>query len=234
MQPTLFSDPIHQSLSELVMSFPAAQHVFAKHDLDYCCGGNHLLAEACLQKGLNPEVILQEIKSSYTQEGNFSLHVQDWTTGFLIDFIIENYHRYVRNSIPVLEGLLEKSCSVHAQENPSLLVIQMTFNNLAEELLSHMRKEELILFPALREYEETHGQSINPMVNLIKQPIVVMEDEHQIAGEYLKSIRTLSNNYRPPADACTTFKLTYQKLAEFDHDLINHIHLENNVLFKRI
>jgi regulator of cell morphogenesis and NO signaling len=233
MQTTITTDLIHQTLSELVVALPSAMQVFTKYDLDYCCGGKDTLELACLQKGLNPQEILTEIENTTERKGSIPLHVQDWSTGFLIDFIVENYHRYVRNSIPVLNELLVKVCSVHAEENPALLSIQTEFKGLADELLSHMQKEELILFPALREHEETHGQSTNPLISMIKQPIAVMEDEHQIAGDYLKVIRNLSNHYTPPADACPTFQLTYQKLAEFDQELINHIHLENNVLFKR-
>ncbi len=141
MQTATVNDLIHQSLSDLVLALPSARQVFIKYDLDYCCGGKLSLERACQQKGLKPEDILNEIENTKPDTGSLPLHVQDWSTVFLIDFIVENYHRYVRNSIPVVKELLEKVCSVHANENPALLSIQSDFNELAEELLNHMQKE---------------------------------------------------------------------------------------------
>ncbi len=234
MQTTIVPDAIHQSLGELVVSMPAAKQVFSKYDLDYCCGGNRSLEEACIQKGLQPLEILSEISKDTSVTGNFPLHVQSWSTGFLIDFIVENYHRYIRQSSPEILPLLEKVCLVHAEEYPYLLKVREAFAELSDELMSHMQKEELILFPALRDREEEGDASMNPMVSMIHHPVAAMEDEHEMAGNYLKTIRTLTNDYTAPADACPTFLLTYQKLSEFDVELINHIHLENNVLFKRV
>lgn len=234
MQTTIAPDAIHQTLGELVVSMPAAKQIFSKYDLDYCCGGKRSLEEACLQKGLQPLEILSEINNTSSGTGNFPLRVQGWSTGFLIDFIVENYHHYIRQSAPEILQLVEKVCLAHAEGHPYLLKVREAFTELSEELMSHMQKEELILFPALRDREEEGTESFNPIVSMIHHPIAAMEDEHEMAGNYLKTIRTLTNNYAPPLDACPTFILTYQKLSEFDVELINHIHLENNVLFKRV
>lgn len=226
------SDQVQQPLSDLVTAMPAAMQVFNKYDLDFCCDGKQTLWEACREKGLIPENILNEIESASIPKDSFPLHVQEWSTGFLIDFIIQNYHSYVRDSIPMLQELLEKVCAVHAMEYPFLLSVQIEFEELASELLTHMKKEEFVLFPALREREDDEAH--DSWANIIQQPIQAMEDEHQMAGDYLKFIRSLTNNYIPPADACPTFAMLYRKLAEFDQELINQIHLENNVLFKRV
>ncbi len=225
-------DQLHQSLSELVVSLPSARQVLDRYNLDFCCGGKQSLEEACQQQGLDPESILSEIQNTQPINGGLPLHVQNWSTGFLIDFIEQNYHRYVRESIPVLLELLDKISDVHGLERPELYNVRSEFNALAEELLSHMKKEEMILFPALREFEQ-NKKSNDPIVSMIDRPIAVMEEEHQLAGDILKFLRAQTNQYQVPPGACPTFTYAYQKLAEFDQELINHIHLENNVLFKR-
>lgn len=232
MQTTVITDFTRHPLSELVIELPSAIHVFNKYNLDFCCGGKQSLEEACLQKGLQPQQVLSEIETSSAMGGNFPLHVSDWSTSLLIDFIIENYHTYVRNSIPVVTELVERICLVHGTDYPFLIQVKEDFEALAEELLTHMHKEEVILFPALRELSEDNFD--NPIAKVIDRPVMAMEEEHELAGNYLKALRSLTNQYTPPAHACTTFRLAYQKLREFDHELINHIHLENNVLFKRV
>jgi iron-sulfur cluster repair di-iron protein len=232
MQIHTIEDFIHQPVSELVVAKPWAKQILNRYDLDFCCGGNLTLSEACLAKGLDASDVLNEIDHAQTTPENLPLRVQDWSTPFLIDFIEQNYHRYVRDAIPVLLELLDKVCLVHGVEHPELLQVKNEFGELAEELLSHMKKEEMILFPALRELDQ--NERANPIVMMIDRPIAAMEEEHQMAGDILKFLRVQTNRYTPPPEACPTFIFTYQKLAEFDQELVNHIHLENNVLFKRV
>lgn len=232
MQTTVVTDFTRHSLSELVIELPSAMQVFRKYDLDFCCGGKRSLEDACMQRGLQPRQILSEIENTTSIGENFPLHINQWSTGLLIDFIVENYHAYVRNSIPVVTELVDRICLVHGADYPFLLEVKEDFAALAEELLTHMHKEEIILFPALRELSE--GEARNPIAKMIDRPVMAMEEEHELAATYLRSIRSLTKDYTPPAHACTTFRLAYQKLQEFDRELINHIHLENNVLFKRV
>ncbi|MBS1542151.1 MAG: iron-sulfur cluster repair di-iron protein, partial [Bacteroidetes bacterium] len=224
---------IQQSLSEIVLRNPAARVIFDKYNLDYCCGGQQALADAAVTLGLEPETIWSEIEILPVSSDAMALRYHDWTMSLLIDFIEQNYHQYVRKSIPLLSELLSKVASVHGEQHPELLSIQSEFEVLASDLLSHMKKEELVLFPALRELEQTGGQTDHPIAVMIEHPIAAMEHEHDIAGDLLKSIREYSNHYQVPADGCVTYQLTSRKLEEFDRELVNHIHLENNVLFKK-
>jgi regulator of cell morphogenesis and NO signaling len=161
------------------------------------------------------------------------LRPETWSSSFLVDFIVQNHHRFVRNAIPELQPFLDRVCEAHGNDCPELLHIREHFNDLADELTSHMEKEELVLFPAIKRLE-AHNNEDHPLAATIQAPVGAMEHEHMIAGDLIKNIRALSNNYTPPEFACPTFKITFKKLQEFDNDLMKHIHLENNILFERI
>lgn len=151
----------------------------------------------------------------------------------LIDFIIQNHHSYVTSAIPEIQALLDKVCVAHSNDRFELLTVREDFLDLAEELTSHMKKEEFVLFPAIKRLEsQTHDD--HPLASAIQTPISAMEHEHTVAGDLIKHIRLNTNNYTPPDFACPTFRITYKKLQEFDQDLMRHIHLENNILFERM
>ena len=219
-----------QTVAELAIAHPAALSVFTRYNIDYCCGGDRSLEDACLRVGLNPEKVLQEILGASPHHSSVPPRIEQWRASLLVDYIVGNHHEYVRNAIPEIEALLEKVCAAHGEDNLELLNIQQDFNDLAAELLDHMTKEELALFPALKRLEAS-GNGGHPLADNIKAPIAMMEHEHRIAGDLMKSIRILSNHYTAPEFACPTFRITYQKLREFDDDLMTHVHLENNILF---
>lgn len=220
------------TVAELAISQPGALSVFTKYNIDYCCGGNRSLEEACLRVGLNPENIKQEILNAPTQSNTIPTRAEQWSAAFLADYIVQNHHEYVKNAIPELEALLEKVCNAHGDGNIELMNIQQDFRDLSEELLNHMNKEEYALFPAIKRLEANNDPD-HPLVDTLKAPIEVMEHEHVSAGDLMKSIRKLSNNYQVPEYACPTYKATYQRLKEFDNDLMTHVHLENNILFRK-
>jgi len=224
------------TMADAVLYFPQAADIFKKYDLDYCCGGKMLFETACRNAHLDPQKIWTEIQQAplKRQSGN-QLNFENWNSSVLVDFIVQHHHEYVRESIPRIRELLEKVSQVHRDTNPELLLIRNEFDELAEELLGHLPKEEQILFPAIKRIE---GQpivsvesEISPMA--LSMPIKVMEDEHEDAGTLIKSIRSRTNHYALPAYACPTYQLTLTMLEEFDNDLMQHIHLENNILFPR-
>ena len=232
------STPINNTLegnaptvAQLAIEQPGALAVFTKYNIDYCCGGHRSLEEACNRIGLDPEKVRTEIYQTST-ESTEAWHPERWSSTLLVDFIVETHHNFVRKAIPELEALLDKVCDRHGNDCLELLHIRESFLDLSEELTSHMEKEERILFPAIKRLDAQKGQG-NPMEHMIQGPIFAMEDEHEVAGELVKQIRSLSNNYTPPDFACPTFRITFQKLKEFDVDLMRHIHLENNILFER-
>lgn len=221
-----------QTVAELAITHPAALSVFTRYNIDYCCGGNRSLEEACHRVGLNPEKIRQEIFNAPVQQSSVPSRVEQWSASLLADYIVQNHHAYVRTAIPEIEALLEKVCAAHGEDNIELLNIQQDFYDLAEELLNHMSKEEMAVFPALKRLEAS-GYSEHPLAGTLKTPISMMEHEHTIAGDLMKSIRNLSNHYSVPEFACPTYRITYKKLKEFDDDLMTHVHLENNILFPK-
>ena len=164
---------------------------------------------------------------------------RDWNTGELgelIQHIVSTHHNYVKSEVPRLESLIAKVCGVHGKNHPELLKVQSVFRALGAELSTHMMKEENILFPYIARMEESlrSGRgSIRPPFGSVENPIHMMVMEHDSAGDALRELRNLTNDYAPPADACISYQTLYRALGEFEADLHQHIHLENNILFPR-
>jgi regulator of cell morphogenesis and NO signaling len=228
------TNTLHSNLTvaDLAISQPGALSVFTKYNIDYCCGGNRSLEEACIRKGLNPERIKEEIFNTTTESSPISMRADLWSASFLADYIVQNHHQYIRVALPEIQALLEKVCQAHGEDSLNLLTIQQDFSDLAEELLDHMSKEETTWFPAIK-HLEAMSNARNAPADSLRIPIETMEHEHVIVGDLMKSIRRLSDNYTAPEFACTTYRVTFQKLKEFEQDLMTHVHLENNILFRK-
>ncbi len=154
----------------------------------------------------------------------------------LVDHIVSQHHRYIREMAPVITGWLDKLATKHGGRHPELVDVRTTFGDLRDELFTHLMKEENILFPFIADLAAARRAGTRlpaGFVGAIAHPIDVMESDHQLAGDLLARLRTLTNRYQPPADACTTYRLCYAELEHFERDLHRHIHLENNVLFPR-
>jgi regulator of cell morphogenesis and NO signaling len=220
------------SVADVALTFPHSLEILKKYDLDYCCGGKKRFAKVCEAAGLDPGLVWMEIEQEQANRGaDQRMQFDTWDAALLVNFIVQHHHHYVRNSIPQIQQLVDKVCKVHGADSPILLAVRDNFNELADELLLHMEKEEKILFPAILNVTKSKGSL--PEINL-DTPIAVMEHEHDSAGHFVKTIRSLTGNYTPPPHACPTFKMTYIMLNQFDDDLMQHIHLENNILFPRV
>lgn len=222
-----------QTVAQLAVEHRGALAVFTKYDIDYCCGGHRTLEEACMRIGLDPEMIREEIFRSMDESTGFPLRPQNWSSSFLIDFIIQNHHVYTRQALNDIVPFLDKVCDAHGSEHEELFNIREFFIDLTEELLNHMDREEMVLFPAIKHLEK-QDTGDHPLMPALQPSLQAMEHDHTVAGDLVKRIRTLSKNYVPPEYACPTFRITYQKLSEIDADLMQHIHLENNILFPRL
>ncbi|MBX7124139.1 MAG: iron-sulfur cluster repair di-iron protein [Cyclobacteriaceae bacterium] len=221
---------------DIALHIPEAIEILNRHNLDYCCNGQQSFLTACANALVNPDKVWLEIIEAQTMPvNNHRMKFATWPTTFLIDFICEHHHNYVRTTIPRLRELLAKVHAVHNLENPELTEVRAIFDALADELLAHLPKEEMVLFPAIRSMIEHDALSENnPAAFGLQAPLHVMEHEHESAGDLIKSLRELTNNYTPPAGACPTYQAAYQLLKQFDEDLIQHIHLENNILFPKV
>ncbi len=229
-------DKATATVAEIALHFPQAIEILNKYNLDYCCIGKKCFEDVCNSHNLDSDQIWSELLASNTNAGiDKHIRFETWDLALLIDFILQNHHKYVRESIPEIRELIDKVCKVHGNEEPALLKIRKDFNDLADELLAHMPKEEEILFPAIERLMKQKNGFIkgSTYLNNLNAPILVMEHEHKSAGDLIKSIRSLTNNYKPPAFACPTYQITYKMLQEFDNDLMQHIHLENNILFPK-
>lgn len=215
------------SVTEVALKYPHALEVFNKYHIDYCCGGQLSFQSACEKSGVASNLVWEQIVKGDTTEG-LSNNFKKWSPALLVDYIIDQYHGYIKASIPLLKELLKKVSEEHSREHPELHEVRAQFILLSEELSQHLLKEERILFPAIKKREAT-SQTI-----ALDQPIAVMREEHEMAGDLLREIRRLTSNYMLPNDVCTTYRMTYNKLEAFDMDLMRHIHLENNILFEKV
>ena len=203
---------------------PLATRVFARHGIDYCCGGGRPLAEVCNEKGLNAESIVAEIEEELSTSGEALARWDNAPLDELIDHILEAYHVPLWEELPRLDAMARKVLAVHGDKEPEMLAdIVDVYAALKAELDQHMRKEEQILFPMIKAGQ---GAMAGPPVN-------VMHVEHESAGEALRRLRLLTNNYEVPACACNTWRALWHGLAALEKDLHEHIHLENNILFPR-
>lgn len=203
---------------------PLATRVFARHGIDYCCGGGRPLAEVCNEKGLNAASIVAEIEKELGTSGETLARWDDAPLDKLIDHILEAYHVPLWEELPRLDAMARKVLAVHGDKEPEMLAdIVDVYAALKAELDQHMKKEEQILFPMIRAGQ---GEMAGPPVN-------VMHVEHESAGEALRRLRLLTNNYEVPEGACNTWRALWHGLAALEKDLHEHIHLENNILFPR-
>jgi len=210
--------------------------LFSKYGIDFCCKGNRTIEEVCAKKNINPAKLEKEILSLLETKNDNAIDFKSWSPTLLIEYIIEKHHSYVEEKIPVLLQFLEKLCKVHGERHPELFEINSLFKMSAGDLTQHMKKEELILFPFIQKMVKAkkENQPIQePHFGTVENPIAMMKDEHSVEGERFDKIATLTDGFTPPEDACSTYKVTYQMLKEFEQDLHKHIHLENNILFPK-
>lgn len=226
---------MEKTLAEIVTEDIRSAIVFEEFGLDFCCKGNRALSDACADKKIDVQKIVNEL-TNLSDKSNGAQNVNEWKLDFLVDYIVNNHHQYVRRMIPVISLHTDKVASVHGQNHPETLQIADLFLAVRYELEGHMMKEERVLFPQIRQMvlnQKDNSQFLTPTFGTIQNPIRMMELEHTSAGDALSQIKKLSNNYAHPEDACNTFKALYSELKEFEEDLHKHIHLENNILFPK-
>ncbi|MEK6481343.1 iron-sulfur cluster repair di-iron protein [Catalinimonas sp. 4WD22] len=220
--------PSSVSVGEVVNQYPQAAAVFNRLKIDYCCQGKRSFDAACREAGVDPEEVNKAIRQVQPEKQN--LRVNDWSLSMLCDFIVNNHHAYIRKKGPEVHLLAEKVSKVHGKQHPELIDIYHDFIELHEELLQHTRKEEEKLFPLIKALDQ---QALNITEAEIDNLLKELNEEHEDAGDEMKRIRSLTNDYETPDDACQSYKMLYQELAEFEEDLYAHVHLENNILFPK-
>ncbi|WP_431244797.1 iron-sulfur cluster repair di-iron protein [Flavobacterium sp. P21] len=210
--------------------------VFSKYNIDFCCKGNRTVTEVCEKQNINADALLENVLQVLQSENQGNIDFNSWPLDLLADYIEKTHHRYVEEKTNALLPFLDKLCKVHGASHPELFRINELFVGCAGELAQHMKKEELVLFPFVKRMvktKESDGILSQPTFGTVSNPIAMMMNEHDNEGERFRAIAELTNNYTPPADACTTYRVTFAMLKEFEADLHKHIHLENNILFPK-
>jgi regulator of cell morphogenesis and NO signaling len=228
--------PCEETLGALAARDLRKAQVFKAYGLDFCCGGKKTVKEACAEKGLDVTQVEQALQAADKLSSLRPLPYDDWSLDFLADYIVNTHHSYVRKTLPEIMAYAGKVMKVHGGQHPELVTIHYLVQQIDAELTDHLKKEELVLFPVIRQLvvaksntSPSEGTCIPPVQNTIS----LMEAEHEIAGKNLAAIRELSENYSLPEDACASYSLLYRMLQEFEEDLHLHIHLENNILFPK-
>ena len=210
--------------------------IFSKYGLDFCCGGKKTVKQACAEKGIDVTRVEHELQEVNKRPEGHALPFGDWSLDFLSDYIVNTHHSYVKKTLPELMQYAAKVADVHGKQHPELIKIRQLVEAINEELLSHMIKEEKLLFPFIKELVNAANNAVQTgeaHFGTIQNPISVMEAEHEMVGSCLAEIRSLSYDYALPADACASYTLLYKMLAAFEADLHIHVHLENNILFPK-
>ena len=227
-----------KTIRELALENMAAAKVFERLGIDYCCGGNHTLEQACLAANVPVDQVLKSLEETQLSSpaGSTDRNWQTEPLGDLVSHITNTHHKYTRDGIARLTPLLAKVCSVHGTNHPELLELRDIFSGLTQELAVHLMKEEKVLFPYIVRMEEAvieKAPILPPPFGTVQNPVAMMEHEHHSAGNALRAMREISHGYAAPSDACVSYQTLYKALAELEADLHQHIHLENNILFPR-
>jgi regulator of cell morphogenesis and NO signaling len=228
-------DP-NRTVRDFATEMPNATRIFEKLGIDYCCGGGKSLREACAQARIPLDEVLRTLEQGAPAQQPGKPDFAQAKLAELVDHIITKHHAYVQQEIPRIQQLAKKVLAVHGAHHPELARIQIAFQALSAELTSHMMKEEHVLFPYIAELEGavTQGRDVHtPPFGTVNNPVHMMEMEHESAGALLREIRAASAEYTAPPEACFSYKTLYSALQEFEADLHQHIHLENNILFPR-
>jgi regulator of cell morphogenesis and NO signaling len=212
-------------VGRIAAEHPLSTRVFARHGIDFCCGGGEPLAQVCEQKSLDSASILAEIETELNSTAERPERWDEAPLGDLVEHILHAYHKPLREELPRLEAMARRVLEVHRDKDPERLAeLANLAAALRADLESHMQKEEEILFPMVKKGEGFMADG----------PIAVMEDEHETTAGILRRVRELTDDYTVPAEACNTWRALWHGLAALESGLHMHIHLENNILFPRV
>ncbi|MFS8513495.1 MAG: iron-sulfur cluster repair di-iron protein [Planifilum fulgidum] len=223
-----------ETVGEVVAAFPGASNLMKKYKIDFCCGGSRPLSEALRQKGIDEKKFLEELNRLHQQALEKQQQNVDWRNAplcDLIDHIVQKHHAYLLEELPLLSQFVTKIFRVHGAAHPELAQLHRLFHQMKTDLEQHLVEEEEKVFPLIKEAERAGTREAFQKAS---ETLAKLEDDHSAAGELLREMREITDDYRLPEGACRTYTLTFRKLEELEADMFQHIHLENNVLFPRV
>ncbi len=224
-----------KTVADMVTENIKAAHIFKKYGIDFCCGGGISIKKACEKVKIDPNILETELLNLDIVKERYPDY-NSWKLDFLTDHIINVHHHYVEESSPQLLQYSKRVNHVHGHHYTELGEIESLVTQVVQAMAAHQKKEELVLFPFIKKLviaERDNTELPTVHFGTVENPIKMMEEEHEVAGEIMRKIAKLSNNYTPPEGACNTYRAFYAKLDEFEQDLHQHIHLENNILFPK-
>ena len=204
--------------------------LFKEAGIDFCCEGYKTFEVACKEKGVDAGLLKDKINDLVSEPVNELQNYKNWDLGFLCDYIKNTHHKYVLKSLPDLIFYTRKIADVHGENHDELKKVATIFEQINFELMQHLKKEEEILFPAIKDFI---GSGSSGSKSIISSEIARMKNEHEFAGGAMDKINELTNHYQLPADACNSYRLTFNLLEKFEDDLHIHVHLENNILYPK-
>ena len=225
-----------KTIREIALENPATIRVFERFGIDYCCGGRKSLEQACSELQLSADQVSEKLEECLQGESDTGPDWQKASLSKLIQHIVRKHHNYCRQEVPRLKALADKVNNRHGANHAELAEIAQTFERLGNDLLIHMLKEEQVLFPYIAgaEHARTVGEEEpRAFFGHLTFPVDAMLDDHAEAGAMLRKLRELSSDYTPPMGACPSYQGLFHGLAEFEKDMHQHVHLENNILFPR-
>ncbi|MEJ7626881.1 MAG: DUF542 domain-containing protein [Ferruginibacter sp.] len=236
IQKANYVDASH-TVSEIVRSDYRSAPVFRKYNINYCCGGMISLRDTCVQLGIDQAALFEELQEATRNISvPASLQFDTWKTDFLIEYIINIHHAYLYKVIPELRADLLAFSENHKKQYPELTEVYLTFNTLSALLLTQLKNEESVLFPYIKQLDSAYTKSesyAQLFVRTLRKPLNRFHDEHKQIGELLIQLKTATKSYIFPDKACTNQQVVYQRLKEFHDDMVQHKHLEKNILFTR-
>jgi regulator of cell morphogenesis and NO signaling len=219
------------SIGEIVAQDFRAASVFKEVGIDFCCGGKMSLEQACTEKGIDMRIVENKLTDLESVPADEAHNFKAWDPGFLCDYIMNTHHKYVLKSLPELVFYTEKIASVHGEKHPELIEVSSLFVAVNRELLQHLKNEEEVVFPAIKEYIKSGSAESR---TLLTEQIRKLSEEHEFAGGAMDKINSITMGYKVPADGCNTYNVSFRLLEQFEDDLHVHVHLENNILFPNI
>lgn len=228
--PNIYSAPgtpvIDRTVGELVAERPGRSRIFQAHGIDFCCQGGRTLRQACESRNLSADDVIAELEKESDGKPNDGANPAELPLHELCSYIVETHHGFLRRELPRLQAMAQRVAQVHGGHTPSLVEVNDVFTAMAEELDSHMMKEEQILFPAVEAM--SRGETAYMPLD---GPIACMLHEHDDAGQALARMRVLTAGFQAPPEACNTYRALFAGLVDLESDLHRHIHLENSVVF---
>jgi regulator of cell morphogenesis and NO signaling len=232
--------PISGSLpvADIVKNDYRTADVFLKYDIEFCCGGKWPLEMVCASKNLDITLLIPELeKASRTVQVSNHLRFDEWNTGFLADYIVNVHHQYLKTALPVVVEYVKRFLDGHLKKFPELEQLQSLVNKLYDDFLTHLQQEEEIFFPYIKQITHAHLHHEpygSLLVRTLRKPLQdIAHQEHELLYKILSEMREITQQYTVPTNACVTHRVTFSKLKELDNDLVQHMHLENDILFPK-